>query len=193
MGVEQVANDFPEWNKYISFRYKNPLYLPAGTYWMAVSQQAMVGVEIGGTLDRMGAKLTHIFNQKPQPQVYFGSENLTIMMDRTLKEIDGSNKLMAVFQNVRTIGEWTPFNSTMGNWSYHYLSHYGIGGPNYNGGSSYYSRSCFLPLLRTYFGKRATDNVTSYVDCTVPVELSSFNGVMRNKSVDLYWGNSKRS
>jgi hypothetical protein len=59
-----------------------------------------------------------------------------------------------------------------------------------NGGLSVYARTAWLPLLRGYFGQRQTDQVSEYFDCAVPVELSNFNGNIRNNVIDLYWETS---
>jgi hypothetical protein len=74
---------------------------------------------------------------------------------------------------------------TIGNPAYGHLHHFGTS--PVDGATNTLTRGSWIPMIRPYFGKRTYGNTLIYEDCIWPVELTYFNGIARNKSIELYW------
>jgi hypothetical protein len=95
------------------------------------------------------------------------------------------NQNFFAYENGLGSGSWEKFTETVGNPAYGHLTHEGY--PPKDNQTKTFSRGSWMPLLVPYFGNRSYNNRYYYQYCWGPVELTYFNGFIRNGAVDLIW------
>jgi hypothetical protein len=179
--------------EYMTYLYKVPILLPAGTYWSAISQMGETGLELAASKSRMGMKTTSVYVPPPVDITnHLGEYGVQLMIDKNFRKYskDGKsliNDNMFCVENYRGSGNWMQFMPTVGNPAYGHLGHFGVVDDNT---TATLSRGAWIPMIRPYFGKRSYGSDTKYYPCPddyYPVELTSFNAFNRSKRVDLIW------
>lgn len=170
-----------------------PLVLPAGTYWISISQMGETGLELGASKSRMGMKTmivgipAPIYVSKP-----VGGPGSSFLIHKEFRQINSSgnmvnNNVFAV-ENSRGSGQWLGFMPSVGNPAYAHLHHFGT---ILDGGNTLtLTRGGWVPMLRPSLGLKGFETKLEYLPCpdeVIPVELSYFKGASRNDGIDLYW------
>ena len=103
-----------------------------------------------------------------------------------------NNNLFAAENNIGS-GNWSSLCLSVGNPAY---AHQDAAGTSLIDNATYTcSRGTWLPMIHPYFGARTYGTPQdAYVNCsTIPVELTSFDGVVRNGGIDLFWETASES
>jgi hypothetical protein len=194
LGDDGLTDNF--WDKYQSYHLTKPVVLPTGTYWMACSQLAETGFELGASASRMGMRTTNIYWPPPSGGPTGASAN-SLMIDKAFRKFNNLkssiNDNVFAYENTRGSGQWIPFMPTIGNPAYAHLHSYGISPTDQTTGTL--SRGSWIPLIRPYLGERSYGTQSPVQACAtnvpcdtcLPVELTSFNGQVRSQGIDLFW------
>lgn len=176
--------------KYLTYKLKKPVVLPAGTYWVSVSQLQETGFHLGGSKYRMGMRTTSIYIPPPITSGGpVGGAGFHLMIEKDFRKMSSTRNLINdnvfAFENVRYSGNWVQMMPTIGNPGYAHLHHFGISpADNY---TATLSRGTWIPMVRPYLGSRSYKNNPAVYD---PVELLSFDGRARDAGIDLFWETS---
>ncbi len=178
-------------DEYVTYLLKKPVVLEAGTYWMAIGQMGETGLELGASKSRMGMRTTSIYI--PPPTNYpnlVGQSGYNLVIEKDFRKKNSSDNLLNnnlfCLENTRNSGQWQPFMPTMGNPAYAHLHHYGMSPADNT--TATLTRGGWIPMIRPYFGDRSSGNSSIYEDCIpIPVELTNFDGMSRQKGIELYW------
>jgi hypothetical protein len=150
------------------------------------------GLELGASKSRVGMRTTSIYIPPPITTVGpVGGSGYHLVIDKDFRRNNPSGNLINnnffCFENTRGSGTWTQFMPTIGNPAYAHLHHFGISPADAY--TATLSRGTWIPMIRPYFGDRTYGTNPEYQICLddIPVELSSFDGQVRNGSIDLFW------
>ncbi|MCX6156092.1 MAG: T9SS type A sorting domain-containing protein [Candidatus Kapabacteria bacterium] len=181
-------------NSYVTYLYpkSQPIILSPGIYWIAIGQLGQTGFELGGSAYNMGMRTTNYYYD---PCTYvMGQSGYSMMIDKNFRRVNPKDKTTYLNNNLfcfeNTIGSdtWYQFMPNSGNPAYPHLNH--AGQTTTDGYTLTASRGTWIPMIHPYFGARAHGKVEdAYQDCgdPTPVELTSFDAVVRNNSIDLFW------
>lgn len=185
----------PNWeedNFYYTYLLEKPLVLPAGKYWYAIGQMGETGMELGASKTRVGMRTTSIYIPPPITMTGpVGGSGIHLVIEKTFRKYNRAGNLINnnffAYENTRTSGTWVQFMPTIGNPAYAHLHHFGIS-PADNSTATL-SRGTWIPMIRPYLGNRPsnTDPKPMYCPDDIPVELTYFNGYVRNTGIDLFW------
>lgn len=185
----------PKFNEYVTYKLtsfgKKPVVLNRGTYWVTVAQMGLDGLHLGGAKYRMGMRTT---SQYVGPNNDAGTSGINVMIDKQYRIAAGTdgkqliNNNFFAYENTRGYGQWGQFMPTATNPGYAHLHHFGTS--PVDGQTQTFSRGTWIPMLRPYFGMRASggETVVQYCPDDIPVELTSFRADVRaGVGVDLFW------
>jgi hypothetical protein len=186
---------FPEYSTYLNYMLPEPVVLPAGTYWVAISQMGETGFELGASKSRVGMRTTSIYipppydNQTGTAGTWVGGSGVHLCIEKNFrKDMFGNliNDNFFCYENTRGSREWQQFMPTNGNPAYAHLHHYGIS--PVDGATATLARGTWVPMIRPYMGERSYADSPEYQDCPeIPVELVYFDGQVRKNGIDLFW------
>ncbi len=181
------------WDEYVTYLLSTPLILPAGTYWASISQLAETGIELGASKTRMGMRTTNVYIPPPVTVTnYVGGSGIHLMIEKNFRKLQNknliNNNLFAV-ENGDQSGTWSQFMPTVGNPAYAHLHHFGIVDDMT---TATLSRGGWIPLIRPYLGTRSFTS-TALDPCYIPVEVSSFDGFVRDAGIELVWETASES
>ncbi len=190
-GFDDLRNDY-FWGEYMTYAYDgDPLILPSGTYWVAITQLGETGLELGASKSRVGMRTTNIFIPPPTglggPT---GGGGYSLMIEKTFRKYVGNNLINKNFfalENSAGNGTWLEFMPSVGNPAYAHLHHFGISPADFT--TATLSRGTWIPMIRPYLGERSYENPVYLTDnCIhIPIELSYFTGEVRTNGIDLEW------
>lgn len=195
-GFDDVTGT-PAYNAYVTYLLDNPIKLDEGIYWVSIVQRGAYGLELGAKADRMGMRTTSAGFAQPTTSVLpMGENGQSLLIDKNLRKMNRYGQLindnLFCYQNTSSEGSWTQFMPNQGNPAYAHLNHLGST-PNDRYFTYTLSRGTWLPMLRPFFRTRDFSENSTTVPCpdpVVPVELSEFDGHLRNSNVELYWKTS---
>lgn len=180
-----------EYSKYVEYSFDTPEVLPAGVYWISVSQDGEAGMEIGTSKSRVAMRTTNIFVAPSAPN-FWGEQGISLNLDKNFRRVDDGklvNDNIFAFQNLSNIGNWIPFTPVVGNPAFGHMDHTGFRG--FDLSTRTMTRGTWIPLVRPVFGyKPYGEAVNEYQWCPddyIPVELYTFTGNVRSAGIDLYW------
>lgn len=190
--------DEPTFGEYVTYLLPTPIELDAGIYWVSIAQLGETGIELGASKSRMGMRITSIY-QPPPTGAYssqIGTSGYHLLIEKNFrKAIRGDNLINEnyfAYENTMNSGTWVQFMPTIGNPAYGHLPHYG-----YTEADGYQTatltRGTWIPMLRPYLGDKAYGSEEVLHDpCPedVPVNLTTFDGDVRNNAVELVWETS---
>lgn len=192
-GTDDVTGKIQQWNTYITALLPKgqPVILGQGTYWMAIAQLGETGFELGARSYNMGMRTTN-FYINPNNGIE-GTSNYSMMIEKNYRRVnpyDNSQLLNNNFfaaENTKGSGAWMQFMPSDNNPCYAHMD--GAGTSPADGATYTAARGTWLPMIHPYFGPRSSGKLQdAYQDCTpVPVELTSFDAVVRNSGIDLFW------
>ena len=178
-------------DEYVTYLLKKPVVLEAGTYWMAIGQMGETGLELGASKSRMGMRTTSIYIPPPITTTGpVGGAGYHLVIEKDFRRRNSSDNLinnnLFCLENTRGSGQWAQFMPTIGNPAYGHLHHFGTSPAD--GATNTLTRGGWIPMIRPYFGDRSYGTTIVYDDCIpVPVELTNFDGMSRQKGIELYW------
>ncbi len=183
------------YDEYVTHLLDDPVILPAGTYWVVVAQLGHDGIELGASKTRMGMRTTNCYVQPIITQTKtIGQSGFHLMIEKNFRkrinigqEYRLINDNFFAVENTRGSNEWMAFMPTVGNPAYAHLDHFGAVD---NGATVTLSRGGWIPMLRPYLGEKPSgEKIGEYDPCPedIPVELTSFDGVMSRGRIDLMW------
>jgi hypothetical protein len=195
-GMDDYTN-VAGYNKYITYKFNEPIFLNAGIYWVAVSQLGEVGLELGAVRDRMAMRTTKLDFTMPYGQeLEMGKAGVNLLVNKDLRIYNDRtgnwvNENLFAYQNTRNEGAWMAFMPTQGNPGYAHLDHLGITPINQYS----FTRGTWVPMIRPYFGPKEVGQSSENIPCPSPiwspVNLASFNAQVRNSAVELMWETTK--
>jgi hypothetical protein len=110
------------------------------------------------------------------------------MIEKNFRKVQQGNLInnnLFAFENTRGSGTWNQLMPTVGNPGFAHLHHYGIVDDQV---TATLSRGTWIPLIRPYLGTRTFSTLTGNDPCVfIPVEISSFDGYVRDAGVELIW------
>ncbi|MBM2816876.1 MAG: FlgD ig protein [Ignavibacteria bacterium] len=158
---DDITNNGPISNEYITSLYKKPVILPAGRYWAAISQLGETGINLGGSKSQMGLTTLSYdsLNQgKTCPYLFLNKKlrryDSIVINETKYRGIVSDN--IAAYRNGLDTGKWIAFVPPIGNPGYAHLDYAGriYNNYKYNIDSSYsiktFSRGTFIPMLRIF-------------------------------------------
>jgi hypothetical protein len=156
---------------------------------MSCAQLGNTGFELGASKTRSGQRTTSIYIPPPITQNnWVGLGGISLNIDKNFRKNnqygDLINDNFFAFTNTANSNQWNQFSPTIGLPGYPHLHHFGTAG---DGTTHTLTRGTWIPMIRPYFGTRNYHPQIVIEDCPVPVELTSFNGNVRNADVVLYW------
>jgi hypothetical protein len=119
-----------------------------------------------------------------------GEAGICLNVDKNFRKVNNGNLVndnFFAFQNVSNTLSWVPFTPTSGNPAFGHLNH--LGQP-VDPATLTLTRGSWIPMMRPYFGSKSYGNAADQFEwCPddIPVELVSFDGVVRNSGIDLFW------
>ncbi|MCX6155175.1 MAG: hypothetical protein NT007_13560 [Candidatus Kapabacteria bacterium] len=171
---------------------KQPLILNAGTYWIALAQLGETGIELGASQNNMGMRTTNYYYD---PNTYvLGQSGYSMMIEKNFRRINPSdptsslNNNLFCFENTKGSGTWYQFMPSSGNPAYAHLNHAGT--TYVDGYTLTASRGTWIPMIHPYLGPRSYGKIEdAYQTCDFieAVKVTSFDGVVRNSGIDLFW------
>lgn len=194
-GRDDVRSKLPEdlfWNEYVDYRLDKGVVLQPGTYWMSVAQLGQTGLELGASKFRMGMRTLGVQVPSPFAGVLVGGSGVHLMIHKEFRrQIPNTpnlvNNNVFAFENTKGSGLWSQFMPTAGNPSYAHSHHFG---PSVvDNATLTLTRSTWVPMIRPFLGKKKAGDDSLYVDCPdeIPVELTNFDGDVRQNGIDLFW------
>lgn len=190
--IRSKQSDELFWNEYVDYRLPKGVVLQPGTYWAAIAQLGQTGLELGASKSRMGMRTIGVHVPSPFYGVNVGGSGVHLMIHKEFRRMLPNTKRLVnnnvfAFENTRASGLWNEFMPTSGNPSYAHSHHFGPS--NVDNATLTLTRSTWIPMIRPYLGNKKAGGDSIYVDCAdeVPVELTSFNGEVRNSGIDLFW------
>lgn len=190
-GYDDLRDTF-RFDHYVTHLYDDPIVLPRGTYWAVIGQLDEEGIELGASKSRMGMRTTNCYVQPIVTQTKeIGQKGTHLMIHDVFRKrinIQGryysiNENFFAMENNFRS-GNWKPFMPTEGNPAYAHLDHFGSVD---DGKTVTLSRGAWIPMLRPYLGEKSSGGYW------IPVELTSFDGVMSKDRIDLMWETASES
>lgn len=190
--VDDITNQFTI-NKYVTYQLPTPLLLPSGTYWMAIGQLGVNGLELGAKAERMGFRTTLTFVDALTDVL--GEDCVNLLVDKNLRQLDRNGKLVNnnifAYENIIGTNDWNQFMPTNSNPAYPHLDHYGLTPVNVPVRTYTATRGTWLPMLRPYFGVKKYGEESISVECPAPegfpIELTEFDAQQRNNGVEIFW------
>jgi len=191
-GIDDVRHkEF--WNQYVTYLLPKPVVLDAGTYWMAIAQLGETGLELGASKTRVGMRITSVYIPPPVFRASaVGGSGYHLVIDKDFRRLNNTGNLINdnkfLLENSGNSGQWAQFMPTIGNPAYAHLHHFGTSPADMT--TLTLSRGTWIPMIRPYFGERTSGGDMSYYPCPddlIPVELSYFDGISRNNSIELFW------
>ena len=194
-GLDDIRKE-PFFDEYVTYLLPKPVVLPAGSYWMSIAQLGETGLELGASKSRVGMRTTSIYIPPPitTPNAVGGS-GYHLMIDKNFRRLNPSGSLINnnffAFENTRGSGTWNQFMPTIGNPGYAHLHHFGLSPAD--GTTLTLTRGTWIPMIRPYLGTRSFGSDNIYQECDNdpgPVELTYFDGQVRDAGIDLFWETS---
>jgi len=193
-GFDDIRRD-GFWDEYVTYELPAPVVLDAGSYWFAIGELGETGLELGASKSRMGMRTMSIYLKPPNFQAVnpVGEQGISLMIDKRFRRENNTGALINdnrfAYENTRGSGQWKQFMPTIGNPGYAHLHHFGLS--NEDNYTLTLTRGTWIPMIRPYFGERSSGYDMTYDDCPRwPVELLSFDGICRDKGIELYWSTS---
>jgi hypothetical protein len=190
-GLDDIRK-FPYFDEFVTYQLPQPLVLPAGKYWFAIGQMGETGLELAASKARVGMRTLSIYIPPPITMVGpVGGSGIHLVIEKTFRKYNRAGNLINnnffAFENTRTSGTWIQFMPTIGNPAYAHLHHFGISPADMS--TATLSRGTWIPMIRPFLGNRPSNTNPEPMFCPddIPVELTYFNGYVRNTGVDLYW------
>jgi hypothetical protein len=190
-GFDDIRRD-AFWDEYVTYLLPQPLVLDAGTYWMAIGQLGETGLELGASKTRVGMRITSVYIPPPVFMTSpVGGSGYHLVIDKDFRRFNNTGNLINdnkfALENSRGSGQWAQFMPTIGNPAYAHLHHFGTSPAD--GYTLTLSRGTWIPMIRPYFGERSYGSDMGYYPCAddIPVELTYFDGIPRNSSIELFW------
>lgn len=186
----EIQDDlFP--NMYVTYVLDEPIPLPRGAYWVAISQLNQTGLELGASSDRMGMRVLNWF-QNPTNGVWGESGNVLLLDKQFRTEINNKlfNQNFFAYSNLVQSGGWVPFTPPIGNPAFGRWNHNGMIPPIAMSPIYTLSTGSFIPMLRPWFGPKAHGEAADEFEwCPddIPVEMINFAGEVRKGGIDLTW------
>ncbi|MBI5325054.1 MAG: T9SS type A sorting domain-containing protein [Ignavibacteriae bacterium] len=192
-GLDDLRDEKLFWDEYVTYLLPQPKYLQAGSYWMTISQQGETGLELGASKSRVGMRTLDTYTSNPPGDSMYqnGSQSIFLLLDKNLRTATRTGDLLNLnvfaYENTKGSNKWYPFMNTQGNPAYGHLEYRGRV-PDATTTPTY-TRGTWIPMIAPYFGNRTYGTVLQYETCLEidPVELTSFNGQVRDNRVDLWW------
>lgn len=174
------------WDEYVTYLLPEPVVLPSGRYWAVVGQQGETGIELGASASRVGMRQTSL---SVSPTGICGTSGVHLCIEKTFREENGTNKNFFAFENTAGSQEWVQFMATYDNPGYAHLHHFGVS--PVDGTTWTLSRGTWIPLVRPFLRDRSSGQPTAQI-CPddIPVELTSFEGYVRDEGILLFWETS---
>jgi hypothetical protein len=164
-----TGNQF-SFDQYVTFTIDTPYVIDPGIYFATVSQLGQTGLELGGDASRMG-QVTTIRSDGPP----LGIGNYSVPAYPEFNPAKGGADRFW-YEVTAESGGWNPMLTTVGNPGYPHLTWIG------QGAIPTYTRGSWIPMIRPYFGAKASGA------CTVePVELATFNVTSLATALRLDW------
>jgi hypothetical protein len=187
------------WDEYVTYLLPKPVILPAGKYWMTISQQGETGLELAASSARVGMRCLDVYTSNPPADGQFsnGSGSTFLLLDKRFRTPTRTGTLLNLnvfaYENTKGSNSWNKFMNTTGNPGYGHLDYLGKSPVNEPYGKTYtLSRGTWIPMIYPYFGSRTNGPGTEYEPCPdvfnpPPVELTYFDGQVRSSGIDLMW------
>jgi len=187
-GVDDVTGvlTFDNW---VTYLFPQPVELKAGAYWISISQLSNAGFALAASASRAGARITHHHTDHAG---IWGLAGTTLLIDKNLRVLtlqrNLENNNLFAYENGAGGGGWNQFTPTVGRFAY---PHFNYQGYNPETTDLTMTQGSWLPLIRPYFGHKVYGTAPNeYQWCNIiwpPVELLSFDGAVRETSIDLFW------
>jgi hypothetical protein len=195
-GFDDVVNDvvLNQWTTYLLLdnqKKPKPEVLPAGTYWISLSQLGQTGMELGASKSRMGMRTMSvgipapIFTVKP-----VGGPGVHLMAHKEFRTTTAAGNLINsnffALENSRGSQQWLQFMPSQGNPAYAHLHHFGTLSDNL---TLSLTRGTWIPLIRPFMGLKSFSQQVVYQPCAdeIPVELAYFDAKPRNEGIEVFW------
>lgn len=185
-----VGNGKRVFNKYITYTLETPVELPSDVYWVAITQMATDGMNLGGSRARSALKVSNFFQHPITGQYAVSGTSLYLDKNFRLKKDDRYvNQNFFAYVNSYPGDSWAQFTPTTGIIAYAHTDHQGLSLVDKS--TNTYVNGTWIPMLRPFFGERAygTDK-DGYEECPddwIPVEMLGFNGNVRQNGIELIW------
>ena len=177
-------------DQYVNYILPKGIALKAGTYWVSIAQLDASGINLAASSSRSAMRMTNL-TYDPNSQE-LGNAGNNLMLDKNFRIYDNAGRYINdnffAYQNGAGIGPWVPFMPTSGNVGYPWTNHFGISPDESPQTTGTCTQGTWIPLLRPYLGFKESGKNKTYESCdVVPVELTSFEGQVRNNNIDLFW------
>jgi hypothetical protein len=188
-GYDEVLDSSLIFDSFVYVTLPEPIVLKEGFYWVSVAQLAEAGMELGASGSKSGMRSTYVyFSPSPPYEVLHGSAAYFLNIEKSFREKEGRDENMLnlnffAYENGLGSNEWQQFTPTIGNPAYAHLEHRGLTST----GAFSFSRGSWMPLIVPYLGPRSYSPTYPYIDCDIPVELTYFEGSVRQDAIDLIW------
>ncbi len=184
-----VGNGKRVFNKYITYKLETPVELPADVYWVAITQMATDGMNLGGSRARSALKVSNFFQHPITNQWAVGGSSLYLDKNFRLKKGDRYvNQNFFAYVNAYPSDSWNQFTPTTGILAYAHTDHQGKS--LVDNTTNTYVNGTWIPMLRPFFGERiyGTDK-DAFEECPddTPVELLGFTGSVKAAGIELLW------
>ena len=187
---DDLGNPLRVFNDYVQYKADREIVLQPGKYWLVIAQLGQDPLHLGASSARGGMRTMNIYDMPGEP---LGLGGIHLALNKEFRQLNtNGDKLLNdnrfAYENSKGSNEWVQFMPNTGNPGYPHLHHMGFS-PSDNATMTL-SRGFWIPLLRPVLGEKSYISNPLYEECAFPIELSQFDGVARNNSIQLFWTTS---